>query len=87
MKITKKDLKRIESKLNENNTTVNGMEKIPTMSIFEYVESKEQLIKFLNESNYDLFYNIKIGNVSMYKTKDELEKIHRLSMSFLKALP
>mgnify|MGYP003655745604 FL=1 len=87
MKITKQDLERIESKLNGNNTTVNGMEKIPSMSITEYIESKDKLKKVLSESDFDFFYNIKIGNITIYKTKDELEKLYRVTMSFLKALP
>ena len=87
MKITKQDLERIESKLNGNNTTVSGMEKIPSMSITEYIESKDKLKKVLSESDFDFFYNIKIGNVAIYKTKDELEKLHRVTVSFLKALP
>jgi hypothetical protein len=87
MKITKQDLERIESNLNGNNTTVRGMEKIPSMSITEYIESKDKLKKVLSESDFDFFYNIKIGNVTIYKTKDELEKLYRVTMSFLKVLP
>ena len=63
------------------------MEKIPSMSITEYIESKDKLKKVLSESDFDFFYNIKIGNVTIYKTKDELEKLYRVTMSFLKALP
>ena len=87
MKITKQDLERIESKLNGNNTTVISIEKIPYMCITEYIESKDKLKKVLSESDFDFFYNIKIGNVTIYKTKYELEKLYRVTMSFLKALP
>ena len=87
MKITKQDLERIEFKIDGNNTTVRGMEKIPLMSITEYIESKDKLKKVLSESDFEFFYNIKIGNLSIYKTKEELEKLHRVTTSFLKALP
>lgn len=87
MKITKQDLERIESKIDGNNTTVRGMEKIPSMSITEYIESKDKLKKVLSESDFDFFYNVKIGNITIYKTKDEIEKLYRVTMSFLKALP
>ncbi|MFH4966279.1 hypothetical protein V8G69_14855 [Gaetbulibacter sp. M235] len=87
MKITKQDLKQLESKIDGNNTTVRGMEKIPSMSITEYIESKDKLKKVLSESDFEFFYNIKIGNITIYKTKDELEKLHRVTMSYLKALP
>ena len=87
MKITKQDLERIESKLDGNNTTVISIEKIPYMCITEYIESKDKLKKVLSESDFDFFYNIKIGNVTIYKTKYELEKLYRVTMSFLKALP
>ncbi|WP_445749850.1 hypothetical protein [Polaribacter sp.] len=87
MKITKKDLERIESKIDGNNITVRGIEKIPYMSVTEYIESKDKLKKVLSESDFEFFYNIKTGNLSVYKTKDELEKLYRVTMSFLKALP
>lgn len=87
MKITKQDLERIESKLDGNNTTVKGIEKIPYMSITEYIESKQNLKKYLTESDFGFFYNIKIGNVTIFKTKEELEKLYRITMSYLKVLP
>lgn len=87
MKITEQDLKRIESKIDGNNTTVKGIEKIPQMSIAEYIESKNNLKKVLSDSDYDFFYNIKIGNITIYNTKEELEKLYRVTMSYLKALP
>ena len=87
MKITKQDLERIESKLDGNDTIVIGTEKIPYMCITEYIESKDKLKKVLSESDFDFFYNINIGNITIYKTKDELEKLYRVTMSFLKALP
>ncbi|WP_299098700.1 hypothetical protein [uncultured Winogradskyella sp.] len=87
MKITIQDLERIESKIDGNNTTVRGTEKIPSMSITEYIESKDKLNKVLSESDFEFFYNIKIGNLLIYKTKEELEKLHIVTMSFLKALP
>jgi hypothetical protein len=66
---------------------VQGTEKIPTMSITEYIESKNKLKKVISESDFDFFYNIKIGNLTIYKTKEELDKLHGVTMSFLKALP
>tara|TARA_B110000240_G_scaffold122983_1_gene137276 strand:+ start:250 stop:621 length:372 start_codon:yes stop_codon:yes gene_type:complete len=87
MKITKKDLERIEPKIYGNNSTISGMEKIPTMSITEYIASKDKLKKVLTESDYEFFYNIKIGNLSIYNTKKELKTMYVVSMSFLKALP
>jgi hypothetical protein len=89
MKITKKYLERIESKLDGNKIIFRGLgtEKIPTMSITEYIESKNKLKKVISESDFDFFYNIKIGNLTIYKTKEELDKLHGVTMSFLKALP
>ena len=89
MKITKKYLERIESKLDGNKIIirVQGTEKIPTMSITEYIESKNKLKKVISESDFDFFYNIKIGNLTIYKTKEELDKLQGVTMSFLKALP
>jgi hypothetical protein len=89
MKITKKYLERIESKLDGNKIIFRGLgtEKIPTMSITEYIESKNKLKKVISESDFDFFYNIKIGNLTIYKTKEELDKLQGVTMSFLKALP
>lgn len=87
MKITKKDLQLIETKIYGNFSTIIGIEKIATMSVQEYVESKEKLKKVLTESNYVFFYNIKIGNIKIYKTKKELETLKEITASYLKALP
>jgi hypothetical protein len=91
MKITKEHLERIEPKLDGNKIIVHnrGTEKIPTMSITEYIESKNKLTKAISEteSDFDFFCNIKIGNLTIYKTKEELNKLHGVTMSFLKAFP
>ena len=85
--ITKQDLELIESKIYGSLSRAVGIEKLATMSVQEYIDSKEKIKKVLSESSYVFFYNIKIGNIKIYKTKQELENLQGVTASYLKALP
>lgn len=87
MKITKQDLELIESKIYGSLSRAVGIEKLAIMSVQEYIDSKEKIKKVLSESSYVFFYNIKIGNIKIYKTKQELENLQGVTASYLKALP
>tara|TARA_R110002012_G_scaffold62168_5_gene163371 strand:- start:668 stop:1039 length:372 start_codon:yes stop_codon:yes gene_type:complete len=87
MKITKQDLERIECKIDNNNTIVKGTEKFLKMSVFDYIKNKESFKNILTDSDYEFLYNIKTGNLTVYKTKEELDKLYRLSLSFFKLIP
>ncbi|MDN3667032.1 hypothetical protein ACFFU1_07660 [Algibacter miyuki] len=87
MKITKLDLSNISDKITPYNTTIKGTKKFLNMSVSEYINDEKKFRDILTEDDYQFFLNIKTNRLDVYKTKDELEKLYKVSMSFFKLIP